>query len=114
MNLKTLFSFACVLVVGVLIGLNMASNDVRVPARPANVPADANWQGGNDGGNWFQCTEQSLSLYRCQVYADVTGVLIIDDLFKPTEKGSNGKVVPRLLLSDSEIELAGARLIRAK
>lgn len=114
MNPKTLLSFASVFDVGILIGLVVPSNNVRVPARPANVPADASWQGGKDGGNWFRCAEQSSSLYRCQVYADVTGVLIIDDLFKPTEKGSNGKVVPRLLLSDSEIELAGARLIRAR
>jgi hypothetical protein len=100
MNLKTLFSFAVVFVVGILIGLVVASKGVRVPARLANVPVDASWQGGNDGGNWFRCVEQSLNLYRCQVYADVTGTLLIDDLFKPTEKGLNGMVNPRLLLSD--------------
>src|SRR5450830_643962 len=102
-ELKALFTFASVFVVGILMGLVVASNDVHVPSRPANFPIGASWQGGNDGGNWFRYVDQSLNRYRCQVYADVTGRLLIDDLFKPTEKGINGKVNLRLFLSDNEI-----------
>ncbi len=42
--------------------------------RPDNVPVDAFWQGGVDGGQWYQCKNSSQKFqYHCVIYDDVTG-----------------------------------------
>ncbi len=52
------------------------------PDRPENVPKSAFWQGGLDGGAWYQCSNTKKDLqYYCTIYNDFTGEIIIQDNF---------------------------------
>ena len=51
------------------------------PEKPANVPSDAQWVGGIDGGDWLICHEVSTRTMTCTVFADVTGVLVDEGIF---------------------------------
>ncbi|RZJ75467.1 MAG: hypothetical protein EOO45_05510 [Flavobacterium sp.] len=50
------------------------------PERVKNIPKDAVWKGGVDGGFWFQAVSRdSLKAgYRFRIYSDYNGELIID------------------------------------
>jgi hypothetical protein len=85
---------------------------VQPPKRPQNVPSSARWEGGPDGGNWFECAKETDAKYRCSVFADVTGVLIVSGLYTVVPESFSGNLRPALLQSDTEIELKGARLVR--
>lgn len=55
---------------------------VSAPDKPENVPESAFWQGGLDGGAWYQCSATKRELrYYCTVYNDFTGEIIIEDDF---------------------------------
>ncbi len=58
------------------------NQEVKAPEKHQNIPESAFWQGGIDGGFWYDCnpTEQNYR-YHCIVYNDSTGDVIIDDLF---------------------------------
>lgn len=44
---------------------------VNPPPRPSNVPAEAIWAGGSDGGAWIQCSPLSGKWeFHCIVYRD--------------------------------------------
>lgn len=55
------------------------ANSSEAPNRPANVPQNAQWAGGADGGVWVQCKAIDKGVLSCRVYADVTGVPMEDE-----------------------------------
>lgn len=51
-----------------------ADKDARQTERPANVPVNAKWSGGVDGGSWFNCNPIKKKWhYDCVVYNDFDG-----------------------------------------
>ena len=109
-------TIAALFIVGAIVGVVAdeaihATSDVRTPQRPPVVPATAQWAGGASGGNWFDCTQQAEGTYRCAVYADVTGVLIVKGLYKLEARP--GEIRPVLFASDREIQINGATLVKA-
>jgi len=51
------------------------------PTRPKNVPADATWAGGYDGGYFFACKSSKVDL-ECRIYNDKTGDLEVNGVFE--------------------------------
>jgi hypothetical protein len=54
---------------------------IAPPPRPANVPASAVWNGGQDGGVWIDCkadTEANL----CTLFNEYSGVVIVTGRFQ--------------------------------
>jgi len=89
-----------------------AKHQVTPPPRPLNVPSSATWDGGEDGGTWFACTRQAYLKYRCTVFADTTGIKISEGLYGFVPEDSSGRLDPVTWLSDTEIVVRGARLVR--
>lgn len=58
-----------------LLWLAGCQTPVVPPARHANVPADAVWSGGADGGAWIACVGPVATTYDCKVFDDFTGEL---------------------------------------
>jgi len=117
MTLKKIPPLVFLLALGLVAGIAVdelarARYSVAVPARPANIPASAKWSGGEDGGNWFDCSPRPDSRYFCLVFSDTTGKKISEGLYGATAEDSDGKLNPVLLLSDEDIEIRGARLVR--
>jgi hypothetical protein len=105
------------LAVGIITGVCLdawlrARYTLTPPARPGNVPAAAQWGGGDDGGNWFDCTRQPTGQYRCRVFSDQTGMQIADGLYRVVAEDVGGRLNPGFFRSANEIDLDGARLIR--
>ena len=54
----------------------------KTPERLANVPEQAVWVGGADGGNWYQVTKViSKNIFQIKIYNDYTGESEIDTTF---------------------------------
>lgn len=53
------------------------------PEKPNNVPEEAVWKGGCDGGNWIELISISSSKYRFRIYRDWDGTLELDADFEP-------------------------------
>ena len=110
---------AC-LTLGLLVGVSctilshtwFARTDVSVPTRPAGVPLTSRWAGGSTGGNWFDCRPLADAKYDCAVYADVTGVRLEAGTYRVVAESSTGELRPTFLVSDGNIELTGAHLVR--
>jgi hypothetical protein len=58
-----------------LLSLAACNTPVVPPARHANVPPDAVWSGGADGGAWIACKGPVGTEYDCTVFDDFTGDL---------------------------------------
>ena len=76
-----------ILFLGFLSGMAVSSviekKGSKPPDRPANVPADAIWAGGPDIGEWVSCRQTSeTGAFHCRVYANVTGVLVEEGVFR--------------------------------
>ncbi|UWP94030.1 hypothetical protein K3X13_15235 (plasmid) [Aliiroseovarius crassostreae] len=68
-----------------------------VPERPLGVPERAVWQGGVDGGHWYDClAEQREFEYNCTIYNDYSGGIEASGRFVLVLIRDNGRV----LLSD--------------
>src|SRR5690606_35781781 len=48
---------------------------VMPPPRPVNVPSDAIWAGGVDGGDWIRCVKYK-NCFQCAIFEDFKGRLI--------------------------------------
>jgi len=59
------------------------------PDMPHNVPSDAIWIGGNDGGVFLKCVkhENSPQTYSCKIYNDSTGEIEVDTEFAIAQPG---------------------------
>ncbi|MEJ0105419.1 MAG: hypothetical protein WDO19_23935 [Bacteroidota bacterium] len=56
--------------------------NITPPERPANIPQQAEWVGGADGGNWYQVTKViSKNAFKIKIYNDGNGELEIDTTF---------------------------------
>ena len=80
---KSISRNSLVLVVSLLVGVTSgcSEGEQRPPVRPSQVPTDARWVGGVDGGDWISCQHQSGISMRCHIYADVTGVVVDSGVF---------------------------------
>lgn len=56
------------------------------PTRPLNVPVSAIWNGGCDGGYWFELIEVKDTVCQFKIYTDHTGVLLLDADFEIDKK----------------------------
>jgi hypothetical protein len=56
---------ACLLVIAaLLVGCSPGQS------RPSNLPTDATWLGGPDGGVWLACVQLNPSRLRCSVFQE--------------------------------------------
>ncbi len=64
-----------ILVFAVIVGVGCSSRGSEVPARIKEIPAEAVWAGGPDGGAWILCERkpESEDRYRCKIYNDHSG-----------------------------------------
>lgn len=60
------------------------------PEKLANVPAEALWVGGCEGGDWIYMVSDSSNYYRFQVYNKWRGRLAMDCYFTPDTIGDIG------------------------
>ncbi len=59
------------------------------PDKPKNVPIEAVWSGGCDGGDWIELVEIKKNAYRFRIYQDWNGELKMDaDFFFNDEKAN--------------------------
>jgi hypothetical protein len=60
------------MIILLLIGFGAISSCLREskPARPSNVPKDAKWAGGVDGGGWVTCTSSNENFNVCTTYGE--------------------------------------------
>jgi hypothetical protein len=117
MTSKTLLSSLVLLVVGIISGIFLDEHvreiyEIKAPPHPSTVPSSARWEGGETGGNWFDCTRQPDSKYRCLVFSD-TGDKVSDGVYGFVPEDFGGKLDPILRSSDTVIVLRGARLVRS-
>jgi hypothetical protein len=61
------------------------SATVQAPSRPENVPADAVWAGGTEGGAWILCvpTLANQALLSCRMFNDRDGTLWARGTYMP-------------------------------
>jgi hypothetical protein len=50
----------------------------EIPEKVTNIPTDAKWVGGIDGGEWFYLRSKQDSIYYIEIYDDYTGAKIYD------------------------------------
>ncbi len=82
---KIFFLIILIFLIGIILFVFFKYSEPIEPVkRPANVPSDAVWHGGADGGNWIQCLQikDSTNIFFCNVYSDFTGDIIYKGLFK--------------------------------
>jgi len=59
------------------------------PERPTNVPQNAHWFGGADGGYWLEFVGRTNEKYRFKIYHGSSGVLELDADFVISDSCSN-------------------------
>lgn len=60
----------------------MCNSKTKAPERHANVPMEAIWYGGSDGGNWIIVDESTTNNhFKLRIYNDFTGELNRDEIF---------------------------------
>ncbi|MAB91904.1 MULTISPECIES: hypothetical protein [Alteromonas] len=81
-----------VLLLGIVVGwisnerLSSKGTTSSIPEKPSTVPESAIWAGGSDGGMWVSCNKSNLDKLECQIFADVTGVLVEESTFAIQDK----------------------------
>lgn len=76
--------------------LSGCDSPMPTPKKPSNVPVDAVWSGGPDGGHWFDCKKKGDDKfnYNCVIYNDHNGEVIAQGAFvlrKSTWDESKGR-----------------------
>ena len=117
MTSRTLVYSLVLLAVGIISGIFLDEYvreiyEIKAPPRPSTVTSSANWEGGETGGNWFDCTRQPDTKYRCVVFSDA-GKKVSDEVYGFVPEDFGGKLDPILRSSDTDIVLRGARLVRS-
>jgi hypothetical protein len=75
--------------------------ELRPPHRPAEVPIDAVWAGGADGGAYIKCTVDAVrNVDRCSIWNDFTG--------KSTEPEDYMLLREHRAATDYELQYTGA------
>lgn len=82
MKKKTLLILILFVVVGLIITYYCIRDTTGKPKRAANVPSNATWVGGVDGGVWFLISKTlSTKEFRIKIYNDFTGDMEVDTAF---------------------------------
>ncbi|MBS1949273.1 MAG: hypothetical protein JST47_16055 [Bacteroidetes bacterium] len=83
MKKRTIIILSAVLIILLLaVYFYIGKPVVKPPERLANVPKQAEWVGGADGGSWYQVTKVvSKNTFRIKVYNEGNGELEIDTTF---------------------------------
>lgn len=82
MKSKTIIALSIVLIT-ILFMVNYFTNPVtKPPKRLPNIPKQAEWVGGVDGGNWYQIIKViSKNTFNIKIYNEKTGEIEIDAVF---------------------------------
>jgi len=81
-SITILAALILLLVTFIVYFLSQNHTNVIPPKRLANIPQQAEWVGGVDGGIWYQVTKIiSRKTFKIKIYNDVNGELEIDTTF---------------------------------
>lgn len=79
---KIIISFAVLIIFLLTVYFYLNKTVTKPPERLANVPEQAEWVGGADGGSWYQIAKVvSKNTFRVKVYNESNGELGIDTTF---------------------------------
>lgn len=83
MKVKTIIILSTALIILLLAAyFYLGKPAVKPPQRLKNVPEQAHWVGGADGGGWYQITKViSKNMFKIKIYNDYTGESEIDTTF---------------------------------
>lgn len=71
------------LLVAVMLISSCDQNKVSSPVRHKNIPENAQWGGGIDGGNWYSCRPSNKKwYYSCTIYNDSNGFVESEGQYK--------------------------------
>jgi hypothetical protein len=74
--------FAFAIVAGIIFFTSCKQSKVKTPDRLRNIPQEAKWIGGVDGGSWYQVSEVlSDNAFKIKIYNDGNGELEVDTIF---------------------------------
>jgi len=71
----------------VIITILVICIDNDKPKKLNNIPDNAIWRGGKDGGFWFQIVNYNDTAVRFKIYNDYNGELVTDRYFSNACKG---------------------------
>lgn len=79
-KLDAFFLFAVVL--SIIFFTSCKQSKVKTPDRLRNIPEEAKWIGGVDGGSWYHLSEVlSDTAFKIKIYNDGNGELEVDTIF---------------------------------
>src|SRR5262245_25741025 len=82
MRRLTFIFFAFATFASITFFISCKQTKVKAPDRLANIPQEAKWIGGADGGNWYQVIEIiSENAFKIKIYNDGSGELEVDTTF---------------------------------
>jgi len=83
MKKKTILILSVVLIILLLtVYFYLSKSGIKPPERLGNIPKQAEWVGGVDGGSWYQVTKIiSKNTFRVKIYDEGNGELEIDTTF---------------------------------
>ena len=77
-----LFAVVTTMLVSIVLFTSCKQPRVKAPDRLMNIPKDAKWVGGADGGHWYQIEEViSENTFKIKIYNDGDGELEVDTTF---------------------------------
>lgn len=78
--LPTLAFALLFLVVSLISYYIILSEPIEPIVRPSNLPSDAFWQGGEDGGWWYSCKNNQINFeFHCIIYSEDGKITWEDD-----------------------------------
>ena len=76
------------LAIAVLLAASCIGERVVPRERPTEVPSDASWAGGADGGSWIRCeVREARQANYCTVYHENSGDIIAEGWFVLRDTG---------------------------
>ncbi|NRD74482.1 hypothetical protein HQQ94_14805 [Shewanella sp. VB17] len=72
----------------VMVVLFFSPSVIEQRIKPENLPHQAQWVGGIDGGDWIDCQNIDDSTISCSIYTENSGELIEKSLFKGALEGN--------------------------
>jgi hypothetical protein len=71
----------------------MSNRKITPLERQSNIPTQARWVGGADGGTWFEIIKALPdSSFRIKLYNDYSGEIIVDTIFVLSNECSSSKI----------------------
>lgn len=79
-----------VLVILSIITFSKCNSNTEAPKRLENIPLEAQWYGGADGGAWITVQESEMTnTFTIKIYNEFNGSLWTEGLFKISDNCSN-------------------------